>query len=512
MLVPLGRVSLHTTLTGYINLSILLTGLSEPQRLPNDVLWLIGKSFLRDPKDVLNLALASKSLYDTLHVELLTIEVRTTYHRQLQRDQTNGRYDEEYLGLFDANRVPLVVHRKLIRDRSILVRPMPLLHTLIRHGRIAAAEKLIDVAKIHWPFYLETKMNNGITPILLAAFLGYTEIVSSLHKAGCLLKTFAEPGLHHIDLITLESDLSLIEVMRSFPVTGDCLGMAIARGHTALGCWLIRETDLITSQERSWQYITEKLSLAAWTNNVEIAAVLLDMLPTPMEELSSLIGYSPLHLALLYRGRSSMIRLLLEHRAEVNIEDNIRRQTPLHYAVTLNDPEYCELLLSAGAKPTSRDSQYDSVLDRVSRHNDMYLLARAIAEKSEPVNILFSLTRSLPRYQEEASETLKLLITCLTQKCASRNITASALYADAIAPRRGGALLETGQFHLGYTLLHLVLRSTHPRIDILECLLDTKFDDINRRDAFGFTALEMAIHNGHAEAAKVLRRHAAHST
>ena len=56
---------------------------------------------------------------------------------------------------------------------------------------------------------------------------------------------------------------------------------------------------------------------------------------------------TPLHLAVSLR-QTDAVRLLLEHRADVNALDK-RGQTPLHVAVMTHNEEIADLLVAGGA-------------------------------------------------------------------------------------------------------------------------------------------------------------------
>ena len=207
-----------------------------------------------------------------------------------------------------------------------------------------------------------------------------------------------------------------------------------------------------------------------------------------------------------------MVRLLLEHGAKVNVRDVCYKQTPLHYAIFKTDQEFCELLLMAGADVSLEDVHCDSALDDVALNDGIYLSAKFIAEKSDPVDIFLALAWSLPRYQHDAPRNLKLLMTILCSKCASENLTASALYAKLARTPTSNKRAWTKYMStkLGSTLLHLAMDASSPDTDIIEFLLSTKFDYVNQRDTDGLTALDMAVCDGHDAVAEVLRRHGAY--
>jgi ankyrin repeat protein len=60
--------------------------------------------------------------------------------------------------------------------------------------------------------------------------------------------------------------------------------------------------------------------------------------------------WTPLFSAVIQGGRIDLVKLLLEHGAQVNITDAYHR-TPLYYAIARQRNDIADLLLKAGAKP-----------------------------------------------------------------------------------------------------------------------------------------------------------------
>ena len=267
---------------------VFLTGLLEPQKSLNDIFWRVGRNFLQDPKDLLNLALTNTSVYRMLYVSLWTAEIRKVHDEQQQRDATTCPYHGTHVEIYRDTLFPGRFHIRSSDCTCMVTRPMPLLHAMIEHGRVAGAQKLIKLAQVYWPAYLEIKMTDRTTPLLRAASLGHTEIVSTLVEAGCLLKTIPVHNLPLNKIMLRRNNpyfpdnqstypTTPVEVIESYQSSGDCLDVAILHGHTGLARWLIRETDVTMSQGQPKQmYILEKLYLAAWKNDIEIAALLLD--------------------------------------------------------------------------------------------------------------------------------------------------------------------------------------------------------------------------------------------
>ena len=380
---------------------------SGRQKITNDVFWLIGKDFLDNPQDVVNLSLTNKALQDSLGYIRFRHDINKARQYQLEKDKSNKKYKKEYRDLHDASKLPLELHKELIRTRSVLTRPIPRLIELIENDQFEIAMKFIDVAQEFWPFYLETKGQNcskHVTAAPLAASKGYIEMVKKLHKAGCLLRTDSEPWYRDMgDLFNIAHPKNQSLSPRRWRMCeleyqGDCLSLAIAEGHTDMALWLINDTDVLGSGETVEDriYIIQKLCIAATVDNIEIVTVLLDRMTTSMDEFS----VSPLRQALMYYGSLPLIRLLINRGADVNARKNPCFGRPLHMAAEREEDklECCKLLITAGADPSIGQDldewEGDATcvghrpLDGLSRDDQLNVLIRLMAKGSTNADFL----------------------------------------------------------------------------------------------------------------------------
>jgi ankyrin repeat protein len=79
-------------------------------------------------------------------------------------------------------------------------------------------------------------------------------------------------------------------------------------------------------------------------------------------------GATPLHTAAL-GGDSEVVKLLLDHGAEINARDQESGATPLSYAASLGRGEVVELLLARGADLTLRNTRGQTPLDLAEENN-----------------------------------------------------------------------------------------------------------------------------------------------
>lgn len=97
------------------------------------------------------------------------------------------------------------------------------------------------------------------------------------------------------------------------------------------------------------------LHIAAGENMLEIAKALLAKGADPAAKLEGAI--TPLHLAATSPEGLEMVKLLLEHKAPLEVKDNLEQQSPLDAAARLGRLESVRALLAAGADVEAKDGK-----------------------------------------------------------------------------------------------------------------------------------------------------------
>lgn len=100
------------------------------------------------------------------------------------------------------------------------------------------------------------------------------------------------------------------------------------------------------------------LTLACYSGNFEVVKFMVDKVETVNGK--SKFG-SPL-MAATVKGEKEIVKLLLDHKAEVNITD-AQGITALHYATMFNKEAIVKLLFDAGADAKLKDTNGKSALD-----------------------------------------------------------------------------------------------------------------------------------------------------
>lgn len=101
----------------------------------------------------------------------------------------------------------------------------------------------------------------------------------------------------------------------------------------------------------------------------EVAKALIEARPDLVNTQIPGTGESMLHRAILFT-QDEMVTFLLEHEADLNVQDRGSGGTPLHQAGVLNQSRICLQLLHAGADPTIRDHHDETFLTKLMRWED----------------------------------------------------------------------------------------------------------------------------------------------
>lgn len=130
-----------------------------------------------------------------------------------------------------------------------------------------------------------------------------------------------------------------------------------ARAGHAEAVKLLLKRGAVPSSQDEWGGTPLHEAVAAPTANVRIALMLLEAGANPnamcwVRGCDEVLGWyyaaSPLHVAA-QSGASTLVRILVRYRAEVDISDSITRRTPLHYAAARGHSRVVKALVELGA-------------------------------------------------------------------------------------------------------------------------------------------------------------------
>ncbi|RYP44620.1 hypothetical protein DL768_008941 [Monosporascus sp. mg162] len=327
---------------------------------------------------------------------------------------------------------------------------------------------------------------------------GNIDIVRRLIEAGSFIS--AEVYLSRGHCICLGSD-NLEKILSAQPF-GNCLSLAILRGHKDLALWLIQNTSL---GHECGSAVIGPLHATAFAKSKSIAEALLKDGCDPNYQRTVDYSVSPLHVAAAIRNNAEIIQLLIDQGASVDICDKFS-DTPLHYAIRFGNITNCDTLLSAGSDPTAKDLMGENVLDYASRQDSTLSVTKRIVSSFETNDVFSALIKAYKRTWG-TSETFRTLISELQERCAREKKDMRTL--------RQGIQLESPQSQLSErdrTLFwkrtskyHRVFLSNRTfNLAAFGCLLDSGWVDIEERDEYNHTFLRSAVAMNNSRAARAL--------
>lgn len=367
--------------------------------LPPDIWYKTANEWLDDPKDVFELARTCRALWDTLEKQVYIAEVRfyksqdaagqlrhVFFEESVHHAQAHGWSITPGRGGF-AGEVPWAFGKQLedhkqqmitklgekrkypslyadaieYYDRQIAnfpdpiptrVPPVSVLQWAATEGVISTAAKVIDVAKVVWPAYVQLRHPQVLhKPIHLAVSNGHLEMVQFLvSHAGaspmvtsgyvCLApKTLHEAIRYAAPAVCLEKSpgYECNTVERPFAI--DALGLSILKGYADMAAWLLARYDTARYSESGKPPIDDTNALRPGSKAPEAHCVDLNF-----------PAICPLHLAALV-GMDSIVQHLLERGIHVDTPcQQSRNSTPLMWACARHGNErIIDRLLSHGA-------------------------------------------------------------------------------------------------------------------------------------------------------------------
>ena len=287
---------------------------------------------------------------------------------------------------------------------------------------IAAVMGEVEIARIllHRGASVDSRDNEGWTPLFLASRYGHLDIVRLLIQSGAAVDTpdnegwiplFAASRCGHLDVVQLliqsgsavdtpnnegctplfmASGYGHLEIVQFLIQSGAAinnsdtegwtpLSLASGYGHLDIVQFLIQRGAAVDAQDNEgWT----PLIVASRNGHLRIAQVLIDLgaaINTQDTGLST-----PLHHAST-QGYLSIVELLIEHHADV-CKRNKDQQTPLHLTAAHERLDIARLLLKSGSSPNCQGSNGSTPL-HTAAHNGHLDLVKLLVEFGADVNV-----------------------------------------------------------------------------------------------------------------------------
>lgn len=185
------------------------------------------------------------------------------------------------------------------------------------------------------------------------------------------------------------------------------------------------------------------------------------------------LGDTFLHSALRYNQDQTMkcfLTIIASHREFKNLVNmkNEKGQTPLHYAVILNQPEIVEELLAVGANPDLYDNNKSSVIHEAVKDDDT-------------LDCLDFLIEARANIENED----------ITGKTALHLAAESGSVGALDILVRANADVDKPERKCGRTALYIAI--THGHTKVVEYLLEKTNINITQKNYFGHTAVDAAL-------------------
>ena len=197
---------------------------------------------------------------------------------------------------------------------------------------------------------VDTKAENGMTPLMFAASNGYTETAKLLIDNGANVNAKKD----YFDLTPLM--------------------FAAANGYTEIVKLLIDNGANVNAKDKDDR---TPLIWAAVGGNTETAKLLIN------NGANVNTKDKDKHTPLMYatrENRPEIVKLLIDAGADVNAKDH-ERKTPLMFAMEKGYTEIATLLITKGANVNAKDSNGETALDKARIHNSKI----SEAQKQDPV-------------------------------------------------------------------------------------------------------------------------------
>jgi len=352
---------------------------------------------------------------------------------------------------------------------------------------------------------IDTQNNAGYRIIHLAVISNSVELLSYLFDQGIKLDTPSKDELLPLHLAAIEGKVKVIQFFRKKGLDinqPDNKGLkpfdlAVKNGHLELVKWYLKECNDVNIS--SYNSYSQSLKEKPLTESIQ---------PSLDKKSDNSVQNTPLHLAA-QKGYLHAAKLLIERGTAINAF-NRDKNTPLHLAVQNGHTVVIQELLSKDANPQLRNKAGKIPLD----------LAQGKQEIVDLLTISNTTSQETDGSQASAQEQTKE-ISSISHKKNKKS-------TQNLAKKETNDLKTTSKTNIDIkpliqdvdntldsqsnTSLHLsAMRGNVEKIKQLLDEVDTR-SKINAQNKDGFTALHLAVQNGHLGAVEALLGHGAENT
>ncbi|KAI1867242.1 uncharacterized protein JN550_007294 [Neoarthrinium moseri] len=451
------------------------------QRLPNDVLWYLARTFLWRPGDVYELARASRGLWVVLEKEIYITDVAAVRSRHA---------------------------RALDPVRTTL------LHWAAVAGRAATLDKALAAARLVWPPYVDYQHARcGHAASHFAAHYGRLGAVQRLAGLGTAVCDVAAPSgwvcpapqrlasiLERLLPGRFRVPPDCLVHSREFPFRIDALGLAILKGHEAVAWYLMRHYEERRAVEEK---IISPLHLAAFVGMPKIVEAILAKGTDVNFRCRHVEDSTPLQWAVAGAsglGRKETVLLLMQHGADRNIVDR-RGHTALDWAIGFKVPENVYLLLTESAEIPPRHSWSPSLVETWTKRlqkcmaDDCFLdCTKFIIQRCQglPETCLKLCAHStfwdIDRSWDEPGS-----VSTATKNMETKRWLVEEGIGLGVLSRGARESWMQEELFTGRAFLHYAAGSSDMGPELLRQIMEQRPQDVNVLDAKGLTPLELAL-------------------
>lgn len=448
------------------------------QKLPDDVLWYIARTFIWDPTGVYDIARTSVSLWRVLEREIYITDVFATRHPYA---------------------------------KGLATRHTTLLHWAAVAGRVDVADKALEAARLVWRPYVDFQhVNRGHAAIHFAAHYGRLKIVKLLQADGttdvttrsgwmCLAPQRLSSVLERLTPGQFRIPPGYLLDSPQHPFKIDALGLAVLKGHEDVALHLMSGYDEKRHEEEG---LFPALHLAAFVGMHEVVSRILAR-GTDVNLRCRHVGHStPMQWAVagaVGSRRRETLEVLSRSHADLAIRDAVGR-TALDWAIGFKMPENVKWVLERPTDVTvpgyssSRIEAWTMRLQMCMADDRLLDCSKMIVERYPrlPEECLKLCAHSTFWDMDRGWDELGTVSTSRKNAETKRWLVEEELGLGVLNQGARQGWMQDELF-VGRSFLHYAAGSNHIEVDLLEEIIKKRPQDINHVDAKGMTPLELAL-------------------